>query len=335
MTDVRFLGGRVIRLSTPALEVQNLRKVYSRSRPVTAVDDVSFTVDPGEVLGLLGPNGAGKTTIIKCALGLVRPTAGRTLVFGRDVSRERAAVLTSSAAVLEGSRNVYWRLSAWENVSFFASLHGRWSGKTDDRRYCESLIERFGLTPYRDTQVRELSSGYKQKVAVVAALARRTPLVFLDEPTLGLDVETSLELRRLLGDLVAEEGRTVVISSHDMDVVQDTCQRVVIVSGGKLVAAQSVSDLLSMFRARRYQLEIPGQIPDEIRVALTELDPNLSLANDGRTTQLAIQLAAAGDLYRLTDQLRGASLVIECIVQNEPALEQAFLALVQKERQTT
>lgn len=316
----------------PALAVESLRKVFPGRRGVVAVEDASFAVDAGEIVGLLGPNGAGKTTIIKCALGLVRPTAGRATVFGHDVRRNAAGVLANAAAVLEGSRNVYWRLTPWENASFFASLNGLPVSDPATRRYLEAMLERFGLGPVKNSQVRELSTGFKQKTAVVSALARRTPLVFLDEPTLGLDVETSLELRSLLREMVAEEGRTVVLSSHDMDVVQDVCRRVVVVSGGRVIADQDVEGLLDLFRSRRYRLVLDGPVAAETREYLERLDSQVSVEASPAGTTVQIQLNSAAQLYELVDLVRRSGLLIETIVQSEPDLEQAFLELVRKER---
>jgi len=313
-----------------ALLLDEVSKSYGVRRPVSAVRDVSFTIAPGEIVGLLGPNGAGKTTVIKCALGLVRRSSGRALVFGRDAEREPKAVLATAAAVLEGSRNVYWHLTPWENATFYSALQGHWAGNGLHRAYLEDLFERFGLSEHRNTPVRQLSTGYKQKTAVISALARRTPLVFLDEPTLGLDVSTSLELRGLLRQLAANEGLTVILSSHDMDVVEDICQRVIILSGGRVIADDQVARLLDLFRARRYRLEITGEVCREVREAVANLDAAASWTAAEKHTGLEVGLTRAAELYDLVDILRRAGLLIEHIAQLQPNLEQAFLGLVRE-----
>lgn len=313
-----------------ALEVQDLRKIFPGRRQVVAVDGVSFSVGEGEIVGLLGPNGAGKTTIIKCVLGLIQATAGTTRVFGACTASEPRRVLSSAAAVLEGSRNTYWRCTVWENVAFFASLHGVSYRERESRLYFEELLERFGLVQYRNTQVRELSTGFKQKVSVVSALARRTPLVFLDEPTLGLDVETTLELQNLLPELVRSEGRTLVISSHNMDVVQSVCRRVIIVSRGRVVADRQVADLLELFRSRSYRLSIAGTLSPAALDGIEEIGPVSELTSDGGRVTLSVQLPGAGSLYRLIDVLRDDGVLLEDIAQREPNLEQAFLEIVRR-----
>jgi len=313
-----------------ALEVTDLRKVFPGRTPVVAVENVSFAVREGEIVGLLGPNGAGKTTTIKCILGLIEATAGETKVFGARTDSEPHRVLASAAAVLEGSRNVYWRMTAWENVAFFASLHGVSYKERANRLYFDELLTRFGLASRRDTQVRELSTGFKQKVAVVAALARRTPLVFLDEPTLGLDVETTHELQALLPDLVRSEGRTLVISSHNMDVVQAVCRRVIIVARGRVVADEQVSDLLDLFRTRSYRLSVAGSLSDTAVQGLQTVGTVTDLTVDGGQTGLTVQLPDRGSLYRLIDVLRDDGALLEDISQREPNLEQAFLEVVRR-----
>ncbi len=128
-----------------ALEVQDLKKVFPGRTPVVAVDGVSFRVERGEAVGLLGPNGAGKTTIVKCILGLIRATAGVTKVFEASTDKSPRRVLSMSAAVLEGSRNIYWRLTPWENAAVFASLNGLSYRDRANRLYIEGLLQRFGL----------------------------------------------------------------------------------------------------------------------------------------------------------------------------------------------
>lgn len=318
--------------AAPALEVESLDKVFPGRKPVHAVNGVSFAVPPGEVVGLLGPNGAGKTTLIKCVLGLVKATSGTTRVFGAETAREPGRVLSSAAAVLEGARNTYWRLTVWENVCFFAALHGVSARDPANRRYLSDLLTTFGLEERMKTPVRDLSTGMKQKVAVVSALARRTPLVFLDEPTLGLDVETALQLRQLLPALAAGEGRTLIISSHDMDVVQAVCSRVVIISAGRLIADDQVSNLIALFRSRRYALDVPGALPDSVVAGIRGLDASADIRMEDGISHFELQMPAAEDLYGLMDLLREAGLVVESIAQREPDLEHAFLEILRRER---
>lgn len=310
------------------LEITGLTKVFARRRkpPVTAVDNLSLELGEGEVVGLLGPNGAGKTTAIKCALGLVRPTAGVTRICGHDVRTSYHEAIACASAVLEGARNVYWRMTPRENVRFFVGLHG-----LDHRKglaYSEELLGRFGLADRVNEPVINLSTGMKQKVAVVCALAKQTQLVFLDEPTLGLDVETSLELRSLLRDLVRETGRTIVVSSHDMDVIQDICQRVVIVKQGRVMADAKVADLLALFRTRAYRIVLSDGFGAEAATRLSAVAEHVVVEAGGRQTEVHFTLPSADQLYRVIDAVRESGAVIETISQKEPDLEETYLRVV-------
>lgn len=327
-------GGEIVRESNGvALEVQGLRKVFRDrgSGEVCAVDGIDFSVRSGEVVGLLGPNGAGKTTTIKCILGLVRPTAGRVAIFGYDVMDHYPGILRKASAVLEGSRNVYWRMTVWENVTFFAGIHG--IPLNEGRPYFEHLIRIFGLQDKRDAEVRKLSQGMKQKTAVVCALAKRTPLVFLDEPTLGLDVETSYELRETLRSLAQEENRTIILSSHNMDVVQDVCRRVIIMSSGRIAADDSVDHLMSLFKTRAYHITLDGPVPEGLKETLISRFPGITFDNVGRTSELRLQIPEPEDIYRLMNILSQAGAIIEGISQEEPDLEKVFLEIVRRGRE--
>ena len=216
------------------VEVEGVSKSYRKrgsKERVTGAADISFRVGEGEILGLLGPNGAGKTTTIKMICSLLRPDAGRVLVAGVDNQRHRLKALRHLSAVLEGNRNLYWRLSLRENMLYFAGNRG--VSARAARPKIDALLEHFGLSDKADELVNNLSRGTQQKLAIAVALLAETEVILLDEPTLGLDVGTGLEVRRLMREIAAE-GRTVIISTHDMAVVQELCARTVIISAGRV-----------------------------------------------------------------------------------------------------
>ncbi len=311
------------------LEVDSLTKTFHgpRGAAVRAADNVSFAVRRGEVVGLLGPNGAGKTTIIKCILGLVTPDSGSVRVLGRELRQSYPGALRHMSAVLEGSRNLYWRLTVRENVQFYAGLHG--IGSKTAAPELGQLLERFGLGDKRDVEVRKLSQGMKQKTSVVCALARRTPIVFLDEPTLGLDVETSLELRGALRGYSQEEGRTVVVSSHDMDVVQQVCGRVVIMSNGRVVTDDSVAHLIGLFRTRTCSIKLGAVGAGRASEVAAQFAAEHAPAEASGST-IKVTLADAGSIYRVMDLLKENDLPIEAIDYGPPDLEQVFLEVVRQ-----
>lgn len=314
----------------PLIELRDISKRYPVARgrgsrdqaAVTAVDGVSLTVEPGEIVGLLGQNGAGKTTTIKIACGLIRPDRGAALVNGYDVARQRGRALQHLSAVLEGNRNLYWRLTARENLEYFAGNRG-WSPRAV-RREIDELLARFDLKSKEHELVSSLSRGMQQKLAIGVALLAGSEVVLLDEPTLGLDVETGYEVRALLRE-VAAEGRTVVLSTHDMPVVQELCQRTVIIDRGRVVTDDSVSNLLALFRSRAYQVSLSAPLTAEQRREV-EQGFAATVAADGLS--FSVELAQAADLYRLTDWLRDANAAVDAISRVTVDFEQVFRRLL-------
>lgn len=307
-----------------AIEVTQLRKTYGRGeKQVTAVNGVSLSVGRGEIVGLLGPNGAGKTSLIKCILNLVTPDSGRVHVLGMDTRSHKNDMYRYVTGVLEGARNTYWRMSVRENLAFFAGLQGIPARRR--RPFHEQLIERFELTDKADTPVNELSQGMKQKVAVACALARETEVLFLDEPTLGLDLHASNNLRASLKQLAADEGRTIILSSHDMDVVQDLCRRVIIMSEGNIVADDSVGNLVALFRTEAYRVTVAAEIDETLR---TELNVKYAIGNwkaGPAETTFETNVSDPHELYALMDDLRHAGVPLGGIVPIEPDLADVFM----------
>lgn len=313
------------------VEVDALTKIFGRGKypRVTAVDDVFFRIEPSQIVGLLGANGAGKTTTIKCMCGLVRPTSGRVLVGGTVVADHLRVVAARVAAVLEGNRNVMWRLSARENVDFFAGLQG--ISRRSIAAYRDELLERFGLTDKARTPARLLSRGMQQKLALVCALAHRAPVLLLDEPTLGLDVEISHELRGYIRSL-ADEGHTILLSSHDMSVVEDVCDRVAVLVDGRLVANDTVPKLLSLFRAQAYRFVVRGNLSSDLRTDISNRFPVMTTASLDGTTTIDVEFADDRGLSDLLGLLGRDGATVVSIDREEPDLEKVFLHLIQRER---
>lgn len=304
------------------LRVDGLTKTYGEE-VVTAAASVSFEVGRGEVVGLLGPNGAGKTTTIKSILGLIVPSAGTVEVAGLDASKHPRAAYGHVGAMLEGARNVYWRLTVQENLSFFAALGGR--GGDTTRKHRERLLKQFGLSEMANDTVNSLSRGQKQKVSLACTLARDTDVVFLDEPTLGLDVEASLELRHELRRLADEDDVTVVLSSHDMDVVEELCDRVVILSDGRVITDDPVSDLVDVFETQAYRIEVDGSITEDTHETLVQHFEADKWNERGRRTGFDVTLTEDDSLYDALDVLRENGARIVDIDSRDPDLEDVFL----------
>ena len=307
-----------------AIYVDGLAKTFgSGADAVTAVEDVSFAVEPGEVMGLLGPNGAGKTTMIKSILGLVLPDEGEARVHGTDVHDHPRQAYEHVDAMLEGARNDYWRLTVRENLRYFAAIRGQDPDAVGDRH--AALLEHLDLAEKADTAVRDLSRGMKQKVTLASVLAGDVSVAFLDEPTLGLDVESSLKLRQELTRLVDERGLTLVLSSHDMEVIEDVCDRVIIMNEGRVIVDDTVENLLAGFETQGYRITVRGA--DE--VTLADLRERFDLTDiervDGR---VRFEVAAdTATFYRLTDAMEAHGLDLAGVETVQPDLAEAFVEM--------
>lgn len=233
-----------------AVEVKDIRKSFItrkkkllrtiEKKEFKAVDGISFDIFKGEIFGLLGPNGAGKTTTIKMITGLLRPTSGRITVMGKDVDKKPMEALANIGTVLAGDRSVYWKLTARENLEYFASLYG--CSVKEGKKRAEQIINRLDLTEKADELVEKFSTGMKQKVALGKALIPNAPVVLLDEPTLGLDPQSALNLREIIMD-IKREGRTVLLTTHYMEEADFLCDRIAIVDGGKVIALDTPENL--------------------------------------------------------------------------------------------
>jgi ABC-2 type transport system ATP-binding protein len=318
-------------MSDPIVQVDDLSKVYrTRREEVRAVDHVNFSVRRGEVVGLLGPNGAGKTTTIKCLCTLIRPTTGRLAIDGVDVLARPRRALQKIAAVLEGNRNVYWRLSAKENLEFFSGIQGIPTRRV--RSYIHELLESFDLREKANTAARMLSRGMQQKLALACALVKQTEILLLDEPTLGLDVETSYELRGALKEMARGGNRTILLSSHDMNVVQDVCDRVIIIQDGRVITDDLVTNLLGLFRARAYHFQLADRLTEAQQRKLESCFQMIQVHNSDHTSEIEVEFLRPEQLYELMDLLRDEGAVIEAIDRRDPNLEDIFLAILRRER---
>jgi ABC-2 type transport system ATP-binding protein len=284
-----------------------------------------------EVVGLLGPNGAGKTTIIKSICTILLPTSGEIWVDGVDALRNPRAALEKVTAVLEGNRNVYWRLTVRDNLEFFAGLQGQ--SLRSVRAYIDELIELFNLTEKVNEQARALSRGMQQKLAVACALVKRTPILLLDEPTLGLDVETSYELRWILKRMAEQGERTILLSSHDMNVVQDICERVIIINHGRIVADDRIENLQKLFTASAYRFEIEGHLSPQQQQKLTKQFDIIKISTDGSRTIIEAELLDSQKVYEIIDVLRENGCQLESVGKQYPDLEEIFLRIVKGEKQ--
>ena len=307
-----------------AIYANGLSKVYRQrnGESIHAVRDLSLSVPVGQVFGFLGPNGAGKTTTIKMTCGLVRPTSGSVRVGTYDVWRRRGAAMRQIGAVLEGTRNVHWPLSAWDNLTYFGHLKGMWGKKLAAR--AEQLLRELELWERRKDLVRTFSRGMQQKVAIACALVADPSIVLLDEPTLGLDVQAARAVKSLVGRLAREQGKTVVLTTHQLDMAQELCDRVAIISHGRIIANQPVEELLDLFSEEYYEIKVEGRLPAE---ADSHFD-GLTTQEENGNTLLSGPIADQEALYAVLGRLRSLGLPLLSASRAEPDLEEVFVRIL-------
>jgi len=309
----------------PAIRIHNLVKEYpgSDKKLFRAVNDLNLDVHKGEILAFLGPNGAGKTTTIKMVVGLVRPDKGSVLVHGLDVERHRAELLRKVGAVLEGNRNIYWDLTVFENLRYWGTL--KEVPPTILKRRCVELMEFFDLVGKRDTIGKQLSRGMQQKLAIACSLIHDPEILLLDEPTLGLDVPAARMVKDRVVQLAREQGRTVVLTTHQLDVAEELCDRVAIVSKGRLVTLSPKQELINMFSRIEYEFKVRGGLP---QAELTRFGDLTGVQVNGLTT-FRILLRDENSLFGVMDALSQASVQVEAVNKKEANLEEIFVHMTE------
>jgi ABC-2 type transport system ATP-binding protein len=302
------------------IEVSGLRKEYRRmGRPPTvAIEGLDLAVPEGGVFGFLGPNGSGKTTTIRCLLGLASASGGHCQLLGAETPRRLASVIARVGAIVE-TPTLYPHFSGRRNLSLLAGLHAIPS------RQVTQVLERVGLAERADDRVRTYSLGMRQRLGLAATLLKDPALLILDEPANGLDPAGMVEMRHLLRSL-ADEGRTVFVSSHLLSEIQQTCDRVAILSRGRCVANGAVADVLAAGEQARLvvRLDQPGdRSRAEAALAVAGYQP---MALDGDPSALAVP-ADAGAGAHINYVLGSAGVWARELRADDVSLEDVFLQL--------
>jgi ABC-2 type transport system ATP-binding protein len=318
-----------------AIEVENLRRVYRttvgvirrRAKEVLAVDDLSFEVAAGELFGLLGPNGAGKTTTVKMLTTLLIPTAGTARVMGLDVVRDADALRGRIGFIFGGERGLYWRLSGIDNLRYFASLYHVDPAVSKQR--IPYLLDLVGLGDRGPEKVEGYSRGMKQRLHIARTLLHDPPLLFLDEPTIGLDPVGAREIRQVVRDLQAAD-KTILLTTHYMFEADALCQRVAVINHGRLVALDTPQGLKRLVRDQAViEVELFGVPPEVVeRIRREPYVDAVSVEDQDQRQLLLVQSSRGAEAVQdVLDQLR--DLRVGKVNVREPTLEDAYVRLVE------
>jgi ABC-2 type transport system ATP-binding protein len=300
-----------------------VRDLTRRFGDFTAVDSVSFDVRAGEIFGFLGPNGAGKTTTIKMLTGLLRPTSGTAEVAGHDVARE-SSLVKLSIGYMSQLFSLYADLTVDENIQLFAGLYAVTGARLAQRR--SWILEMAGLTAHADRPTGELSLGWKQRLALGCAVLHEPPILFLDEPTSGVDPVS----RRSFWDLIyrlAEDGTTVLVSTHYMEEAE-YCHRLALMNRGRLIALDRPAGLRQ--RLEQPLLAFATDDPPKAVEALQDVPGVLDAAMFGRTVHVLVEDQDRA-LVELPSVLARKGRTCNALSPVRPSLEDVFVALVRRE----
>jgi ABC-2 type transport system ATP-binding protein len=316
------------------VEVQDLRRTYKtstgvfrrRQLEVEAVRGVSFGIGEGELFGLLGPNGAGKTTTIKMLITLLIPTSGSARVLGLDVVKDSREVRKRIGYVFGGERGLYERLSAFDNLRYFAELYA--VPPREQKPRIAELLELVGLSGRENERVEGYSRGMRQRLHIARGLLHDPPVVFLDEPTIGVDPVGARELRATIAGLT-DAGKTVLLTTHYMFEADELCDRIAVINKGEIVAEGTPRTLKEIVAERTVvEIEAYGISEDAIgRVRQASGVTSVSVEERDQSQVLLVQSPKGLELTQtLLGLLDGAT--IGRVAAREPTLEDAYVALV-------
>ena len=299
-----------------AVVAKNLVKTFTGKRPVTALADVSLNIREGEIYGLLGPNGAGKTTLIAVLIGLTTPDQGTVTVAGLNVLTQLHQV-QQVVNLVRGFSGVLEKLTAEELLTYYAMLYGMPRGRVSE------VLKLTGLWERRKGEVATFSSGWRQRFFLAKGILNRPRVLFMDEPTVGLDVDAALEVRELILE-INRQGCTILLTTHYMREAEELCHRLALISTGRIVAEGTVAELKGQVK-REEAILIDGQLAPALRERLGGIQGVLGVAQDEAGCRLLVE--SRQPMARVLDTLLEARLAFNGVRFEEPTLEDVFLKL--------
>ena len=307
----------------PAVEVENLVKRFGG---FVAVDGVSFEVSRGEIFGFLGPNGAGKSTTIRILCGLLHPSEGRAMVSGFDVAKDPEAV-KRNIGYMSQRFSLYDDLTVEENISFFSGIYSVSEKIRKERK--AYVLQMAGLEERRDTMTRHLPGGWKQRLALGCAILHQPPILFLDEPTSGVDPIARRDFWDLIYQL-SHEGHTIFVTTHYMDEAE-YCHRVALMYSGKIIALGPPSQLKESFRSHTL-LNLDSSAPLESMKAIQTQEGILDVAVFGKGLHVKVKDPDSAS-SRIRGILKEKGITIHSLEQIRPSMEDIFVAMIEEEEE--
>ena len=314
------------------MECVNLGRVYSsrnalgRRRDVEALKDLNLEIPKGAVFGLLGPNGAGKTTTVRILSTLLTPTSGTARVLGYDVESQAKQVRRNTGFILGGERGLYGRITGEQNMRFFAALNH--INPRDARRRTRELLDRVGLTEHAGTAVENYSRGMKQRLHIARGLLTDPPVLFMDEPTIGIDPVGAQELRNYVPEL-AGEGKTILLTTHYMAEADMLCDTIAIINRGQLAAIGTPTEIKRQFSSIGIVEVTVNRPRQELAAEVSAIDgvDRVEALADGPFQKLTVSVPLGLELRDRIADVVGAE-NIESLVSRDPTLEEAYINII-------
>ena len=314
------------------IECLNLRRIFvsrtlaGKKREVVALNGTNFAVPRGIIFGLLGPNAAGKTTTIRIFTTLLTPSSGQARVMGFDVVKDASKVRRQIGLILGGERGLYGRLTGEENMKYFAAIN-HLSRETAKKRIKE-LIGMVGLDMAGDRPVEQYSRGMRQRLHVARGLLTDPEILFMDEPTIGLDPEGARELRSLIPEL-ARQGKTILLTTHYMFEADELCEQIAIINKGEIVASGTPSEIKRKFSKVAVLEVILRQSRADPAQELSHIQDieRITVTSDGPIQKLTIHVMPGTEIKEEVTRILGQS-NIESLVMRDPTLEEAYLSIL-------
>jgi len=298
-----------------------------------ALDHVNSEIRSGELFGLLGPNGAGKTTLVKCLSTILIPDEGTAIINGFDIRKQTSFVRASIGLVVGGERTLYWKLTARDNLMYFASLYKMPRRHAKER--VEELLALMNLLDRADERLEDYSTGMRQKIAIARALIHDPPILLLDEPTLGLDPTFSRQIRNQIRELCRKEGRTILLATHYMKEADELCDRIAIINNGKIAAIDTPEKLKAMVKETELVEVACYNPPHNTENYLRPLCPDVEIitlirGDEAKGTPSRIKIIggnAEEHVSTVVDALRKKNAQITSVNISMPTLEDVFIKI--------
>ncbi len=307
------------------IEVKNLVKKY---KSIIAVNNISFSIKKGDVLGIIGPNGAGKTTTLKTILGLILPDSGEVFINSENIKKTGKKYLNKISGLLEGTRNFYMYLTPIENMEYFWRIRGLNYNKLVKNNFIKILND-LGLSEVINKNIEELSRGMQQKVSIACSLMVDPDILLLDEPTLGLDVETSNNFKNWLREMASKNNKTIIITSHNLSFIESLCNNILIINKGEIVWDGRIEDLKKKYYNDIYSVNIENIINPEQLVEMNKICKTHIKINDN-STDITFFTSCSNDFFDHMILLKKYNSTIINMNKNNDDLEKIFMSLLKE-----